>query len=931
MSAASIPFSHRPDPPPSLREVQTWLGLLFGGIDHKIEVRAPKCRVVNRPKNVVSRFGTGKIEAVAGEVLELSGNAPAVYVVMNGVSPAMPLGRDLHPGAAAADIPRRLRILVDVDPVRFGKDGKKMVGDEGMVNSTAAEKAAASEVALAIRDFLVDLGWPEPIIADSGNGYHLLFFVDLPADDVFAVGKDGKPTRADGPSTDLVKRVLEGLAGRFDTPAVEVDRRVFDLPRLVKCYGTWACKGDDTPERPGRYARVLSVPAELIPVPVELMEAVAAKAPGDVLGGFDLADDIEQKRGQSPPESTGKAPAANITKDRKAILDSFSDEELLTWARHAMNGKKFSALYDDGALTGRQSPSEADCALLVMLAYWTGDDAARMERLFDGSALARRGKWRERQDYRALTIASAIELNGGKCPDLTETVLEHDGDYDRLIVQIRPKAPPSSPRWKPAEVGAAEANGEVRSKGASLDEHLSKRPRTDLGNAERLVGRHGRDLRYCHPWKRWLVWDGRRWKDDDTGGARRHARNTVRAILGEAKTIGDDDRRKEHALWALTSEKRDKIGAMLHLAEAEVGIPILPKDVDADPWLFNCRNGTIDLRTGELRPHRREDLITKICDLEYDLGAPCPLWLGTLAKFFARPDPERQAGLIDYWRRLCGYALTGVVRDHLMPIAYGKGSNGKSTILGTLMDVFGSDYAMKCPPDMLMAKKTDSHPTDRADLFGKRLVVALETEGGRRLNETMVKELTGGDPIRARRMREDFWEFKPTHTLMMATNHKPVIRGTDTGIWRRLKLVPFTVRIDDKDALKDMPERLQAEWTGILAWCVEGCREWQERGLDSPKEVVEATKGYRAEQDVVGLFLDECTVQGPNLKAKASPLYERYKAWAEKCNEHAMSMKLFCEAIQEREFEKKVSNGNWYLGLGLVQENEADNRERGAF
>jgi P4 family phage/plasmid primase-like protien len=489
-----------------------------------------------------------------------------------------------------------------------------------------------------------------------------------------------------------------------------------------------------------------------------------------------------------------------------------------------------------------------------------------------------------------------------------------------------------------ARNGHHHANGTPRQpppneppRGRATDVELSRRPRTDLGNAERLVARHGPDLRFCHPWKRWLVWDGRRWKDDDTGRARHRARHTVRSILAEAMTIDDDERRKGHAAFALASEKRDRITALLYLAEAEAGVPILPGEMDSDPWLFNCKNGTIDLRTGELRPHRREDLITKLCDVDYDPEASCPLWRGTLDKFFARADPGRQAGLVDYWQRLCGYALTGVVRDHLMPIAFGKGDNGKSTILGTLIDVFGPDYAMKCPPDMLMAKKTDSHPTDRADLFGKRLVVALETAEGRRLNETMVKELTGGDAIRARRMHENFWEFKPTHTLMMATNHKPVIRGTDTGIWRRLKLVPFTVRIGDAEAIKDMPERLRAEWPGVLAWCVRGCLEWQRRGLDTPEEVTEATAGYRAEQDVIGLFLGECTKTGPNLKVKAGELYERYAAWAEKRNEYALSMPLFSEAIQERDFEKKVSNGKWYLGLGLVQESGENGRESGVF
>jgi putative DNA primase/helicase len=233
---------------------------------------------------------------------------------------------------------------------------------------------------------------------------------------------------------------------------------------------------------------------------------------------------------------------------------------------------------------------------------------------------------------------------------------------------------------------------------------------------------------------------------------------------------------------------------------------------------------------------------------------------------------------------------------------------------------------MKCPPDMLMAKRNEGHPTDRASLFGKRLVVAIEVEEGRRLNETIVKELTGGDDITARRMREDFWTFKPTHTAIMATNHKPVIRGTDKGIWRRVKLVPFTVSIDEADAVKDMPARLKAEWPGILAWCVRGCLAWRARGLDAPQDVIDATAKYKGEQDLLGHFLAEHTVRIPQAKVRAGALYARYEAWAKAGNEFVISQTLFGESLVKRGFEKKRSGGAWYLGLGLIQE-DADSSE----
>jgi putative DNA primase/helicase len=437
-------------------------------------------------------------------------------------------------------------------------------------------------------------------------------------------------------------------------------------------------------------------------------------------------------------------------------------------------------------------------------------------------------------------------------------------------------------------------------------------PLTDLGNAERLVRHHGDSLRFCHPWGKWLTWDGRRWATDRTGAARSMARQTVRLIASEAAGEANESRREALLKWALASEKRDRISAALHLAEVEPGIPILPDALNANPWAFNCTNGTIDLQTGRLLPHRREDFITQLCAIEFDPDALCPLWDATLSLFL-----RENAGLIDYLQRLCGCALAGIVRDHIMPVFYGTGANGKSTILGTLLDVLGPDYAMKCPPDMLMARRGDSHPTDRADLFSKRLVVAIESEANRRLNETLVKELTGGDAIRARRMREDFWEFRPTHTLFMATNHRPQIRGRDNGMWRRLKLFPFTVTVDGARADKTMPEKLRSEFQGILAWCVRGCLEWQRRGLEAPDEVKDATESYRREQDVIGAFLEEFTVWGPKYRTRASELYARYKAWAEAGSEYVVTQTAFGLALQELGFEKRSSNGTWYLGIGL--------------
>ena len=276
------------------------------------------------------------------------------------------------------------------------------------------------------------------------------------------------------------------------------------------------------------------------------------------------------------------------------------------------------------------------------------------------------------------------------------------------------------------------------------------------------------------------------------------------------------------------------------------------------------------------------------------------------------------AELIGYLQRICGYALVGLVRDNILPIAHGDGNNGKSTILETLLAVFGPDYSWKCSPDLLMAKNHDVHPTVVADLFHKRLVIAIETAQGRSLNESLVKDLTGGDSIWARRMREDGWDFAPTHTLIMATNHVPVIRGTDEGIWRRLKLLPFNVSVKGAQDDQTMREKLSLEHAGILAWCVRGCLEWQANGLGEPPVVKQETSGYRSEQDVIGNFLEAYTVQGPEYRIRCNELYDKYKQTALTSGGVAlMSFIAFGKAMKKREIETQRSNGMWYIGVAL--------------
>jgi P4 family phage/plasmid primase-like protien len=436
---------------------------------------------------------------------------------------------------------------------------------------------------------------------------------------------------------------------------------------------------------------------------------------------------------------------------------------------------------------------------------------------------------------------------------------------------------------------------------------------TDLGNAERFVAQHGANVRYCYPWGRFLVWTGARWERDEAGKVYRLAKETVRSIYQEAAEAENETRRKALAQHATRSEAETKIKAMLELAKSE--IPVSPEELDAAPWLLNAPNGTVDLRSAELRPHRREDLITKIAPVEYDPDAAAPTWEAVLRR--ALPSEE----LRRFFKRVCGYALCGDVSEHILLVLYGTGANGKSTILNALLSAVG-DYGMQAAPDLLVAKK-GAHPTEVADLFGMRLVASIEVEDGRRLAESLVKQLTGGDKVRARRMRQDFWQFDPTHTVFMAVNHRPEIRGTDTAIWRRIRLIPFTETIPPAEQDKKLPQKLEHERAGILRWAVEGCLEWQREGLQAPAEVRKATGQYRSEMDVIGAFLqDECEV-GTDLKEPFTTLYKRYEEWCEEGGERAETRRKFNARLKERgQFEARRSGpggANEWHGLRLLK------------
>jgi putative DNA primase/helicase len=308
----------------------------------------------------------------------------------------------------------------------------------------------------------------------------------------------------------------------------------------------------------------------------------------------------------------------------------------------------------------------------------------------------------------------------------------------------------------------------------------------------------------------------------------------------------------------------------------------------------------------------RTDHLAKRTVAPFEPNATCPLWEAFLKKIMAGDE-----ALVAFLRRAAGYALTGEVSEHALFFLYGRGRNGKSTYLNTLQYALG-DYAITVNAELLTAKSQEEHPTGVADLQGRRFVATVEVEDGKRMAEALVKKLTGGERIRARRMRQDYYEFDPTHKLLMAANHKPTVRGTDDGIWRRIKLIPFRVQIPDDEVDRSLPIKLRDEAPGILAWAVRGCLEWQAGGLNEPSAVAEATADYRAEMDILADFLSERCLVDPSVRVKAGELYRVYGEWCKDTGSHTVSMNKFGRLMTERGFLAEKSNSvAWRLGIGV--------------
>ncbi len=466
------------------------------------------------------------------------------------------------------------------------------------------------------------------------------------------------------------------------------------------------------------------------------------------------------------------------------------------------------------------------------------------------------------------------------------TVDQIFGPVDAKAMQRTSEMVPTIPRHKLAE--NADGNGSDPG-----DLH-------DVGNAERFLRDHGEDLRYVTGLG-WLQWDGARWAENEPCGL------VIRSIRALGR-LGEETKNPALLKWCHASLSAGRVNACESLA-SKMDKRATGESLDVNPWVLNCPNGLVDLRSGQLLAHARAEMITKMCGVPFDPTARAPRFARFLTEIFAG-DVE----VASYVLRFLGYALTGDVREQVFQVWFGHGANGKSTLIELLLYVLG-DYAQRMSDDLLTARKfgkdSAAPSPDVARLRGARFSVGSEAGEGLRWNEPLVKTLTGSDRIVARHLHREPIEFRPTWKLALAVNHKPIVRGTDHGIWRRIHLVPFEVRFEGARLDATLPAQLAAEAPGVLAMLVRGCLDWQHFGLAPPSKVLAAVRDYREEHDVIGAFLGECTRVNPRASIPKPHLYRLYRTWAQDNGEYMHGRHAFSRLISDRRVLESSDGGSW--------------------
>ncbi len=612
---------------------------------------------------------------------------------------------------------------------------------------------------------------------------------------------------------------------------------------------------------------------------------------GNAIGGYNhIVDDSDYGKINY---LHGKYIASNEPIKPTNLIDThgnnLSDSEIIRIAENSRNGIRFKLFMQGGWEQFYSSQSEADMAFCNDLAFWTNRDYHKMDSIFRQSSLYRE-KWDEKRGeytYSYMTLTKAIN----DCTNVFNPQ-PNDDDFNLYVLEDSTK--------------------EIERKFYSYD---------DTGNAARFTDTYGEIVRYSYTRKNWYYYNGKTWELDQ-GGKVKSLVDEILVKMKKEPVYVTDDTTEEDAKKFLQKHikySRGSNGKTNMLKESQHLLPIQSEEFDKDKHLLNVQNGYIDLKTGKLNDHDKDKYFTKIASIEYTDKIDCPQWVEFLNQIF-----DGNKHLIDYMQRAVGYSLSGSTEEQMMFILYGNGRNGKSVFLDIITEMLGN-YTTNIQPQTLMVKNMSGNAnSDIARLQGARLVTTTEPNDGMRFDEGLVKQITGGDKVTARFLYGDEFDYYPEFKLWMATNHKPIIRGTDDGIWRRMAVIPFTVQIPKEKVDKQLKFKLRGEMTAILNWAVEGYQEWKRVGLKEPQAIKDQRQIYRTEMDVVELFIEECCIRKDGEREKASDLYRVYSGWAKDNNQHLMSNTKFGKEMANK-FQKIKSGTNYYVGIQLKREfnNEA--------
>lgn len=562
--------------------------------------------------------------------------------------------------------------------------------------------------------------------------------------------------------------------------------------------------------------------------------------------------------------------------------NDLSISEIIERAENSSTGERFRVFMKGGWEQFYPSHSEADLAFANDLAFWTGRDFQKMDTIFRNSSLIR-----PKYDEKHGKTTYGIGLLNKAINETTETYNpghKQELKYDFAFLK---------------------------------DDKQERKPHSwdDTGNAERFLDRYGKIAKYSYIDKKWYLYNGSYWEMDTTGEIYKLIDAVIQDMKNEKIVIPDDvdDEEKFIKEWE-KFKKTSRSHRSKDNLEKEIRhhIDVLHDEFDHEDMLLNTKSGYVDLTTGVLHDHDREKMFSKETNSEYTDNIDCPEWTKFLDQIF-----DHDEEMIHFIQKAVGYSLTGSVEEQVMFILLGNGRNGKSVFINTLNSMFGSYAKTMNVSSVMIRNNSGGANSDIARLEGARLVISSEANEGSRLDESLIKQITGGDTVVARYQYGSEFEFNPKFKLWMATNHKPLIRGTDDGIWRRIILIPFKVQIPKEKVDKKLESKLKRELPGILNWAVQGAIDWQTEGLNLPQSVADATNGYRKEMDIIELFVsDNCEV-GSDYQAPAAQLYQLYKTWASTNNEYVMSKNKFGEEMKKKFEKKRKKVGNVYLGLRI--------------